>query len=128
MLDFLAGSCLLCAAMLCVIDCALTVLPRFLGRRCSSGICTTAGNAAHASRSSRAIFFLAVMCCLCVVFLEARSNKVGTRTHEERTARPSNQQNFYGARAMSFAWLMLVGLQMCSWSVPACLSSRVAGV
>ena len=54
---------------------------------------------------------MAVMCCLCVVFLEARSNKLGTRTHEERTARPSYQQNLYGARAMSFAWLMLVDLQ-----------------
>ena len=56
--------------------------------------------------------FLAVMCCLCVVFLEARSNKLGTRTHEERTARPSYQQNLYGARAMSFAWLMLLDLQI----------------
>jgi len=37
---------------------------------------------------------------------------MGTRMHEERAARASTQHNFYGARAMSFAWLMLVDLQV----------------
>ena len=48
---------------------------------------------------------------------------MGTRTHEERTARASTQHNFHSARAICFAWFMLVDFQV-SFVENSCLFAR----
>ena len=67
--------------------------------------------------------------CCCAVSMEARSNRMGTRTH----ARGTPGTGLYSKIVMVCAQCALRGsclwtCSLCSWSVAACLRCHVAGV
>ena len=99
MLIFLAGSCLLCAAVLfCDELCA----------HCSTMCRSPAADAflvyepqpatPHTDRGAAGLSFAWRSWCCCVVSLEARSNSIGIRAHKEHTARASTAKFLWSAR------------------------------
>ena len=111
-LVYIAGS-----VVLWLIDCALTVVSTMCAgnrRRCPSFIYTTACDAAHGSRSSRILFLPGGRGAAAAFSMEARSNRMGTRTH----ARGTPGTGLYSKIVMVCAQCALRG--SCLWTCSLC--------